>query len=197
MFELRYGSAASKSDSVSDIEPRILNQSKVDAARTDGLRINLGSGHIPVDGYVNVDLRELPNVDVVADVEHLPFAEGELKEIMSAHMLEHFPQEQLRRTLLPYWHRLLQPGGVFRAIVPDAEAMMREYSRGKYPYADLREVMYGGQDYDGDFHFNMFTPGSLDAVLREAHFIDVEIVAEGRKNGQCYEFEITAMKPAA
>ena len=45
-----------------------------DALASDGPpRLNLGCGHIPLDGYVNVDIRALPGVDVVAPVDALPF----------------------------------------------------------------------------------------------------------------------------
>ena len=79
--------------------------------------------------------------------------------------------------------------------MPDAEAMIREYSIGQYSYDDMREVIYGAQDYDGDFHFNMFTPTSLHELLHEAGFKNITIVESERKNGKCFEFEISAIKP--
>jgi predicted SAM-dependent methyltransferase len=109
--------------------------------------------------------------------------------------LEHFPQEQLRRELLPYFFNLIKQGGEFHAVVPDAEAMIQEYSNGHYPYDDMREVFYGAQDYDGDFHFNMFTPDTLSKLLLEGGFTNVSIIERGRKNGSCYEFEMVAKKP--
>jgi hypothetical protein len=195
MFEMRYGaSAPGGGDEALQADTAIVATDKVEAARRDGLRLNLGCGHVPLDGYLNVDRRALPGVDIVAEVDQLPFAAAEVQEIFSAHLLEHFPQEQLRRKLLPYYFGLIRSGGQFHAVVPDAEAMMREYARGEYPYDSMREVLYGGQDYDGDFHFNMFTPASLSELLIEAGFVNPRIIAAGRKNGQCYEFEIAADK---
>jgi hypothetical protein len=195
MFELRYG--AGRGEQGLETTARVVNPDKVASARSATVRLNLGCGHIPLDGYLNVDRRELPGVDVVAEVDQLPFGKGEVDELHSAHLLEHFPEEQLRRQVLPYWFGLLKPGGRFRAVVPDAEAMIREYSTGRYPYEDLREVTFGGQDYDGDFHFNMFTPASMSRLLTESGFEAVELVASGRRNGSCYEFEVCATKPAA
>jgi hypothetical protein len=40
------------------------------AAMSDGVRVNLGCGELAWPDYVNVDLRALPGVDVVADVRH-------------------------------------------------------------------------------------------------------------------------------
>ncbi len=197
MFELRYG-ASPPSDNAAGLSaiPEILSADKLATARRDGIRVNIGCGHIPLDGYLNVDRRALPGVDIVAEADQLPFGSGELDEIFSAHLLEHFPQEQLRRELLPYFLSLLKHGGTFRAVVPDAEAMIREYSVGRYPYSDLREVIYGSQDYDGDFHYNMFTPEALETLLLEAGFRELVIPVRGRKNGACFEFEITARREA-
>jgi hypothetical protein len=167
----------------------------VAAARKTGLRLNLGCGHIPLEDYVNVDRRKLPGVDIVAEIDALPVAESEAAEIFSAHTLEHFPEEQLRRSLLPYLVSRLRPGGVFRAVVPDAETMIREHVKGDYPWSALREVTFGGQDYDGDFHYTMFTPASLGALLEEAGLKDVNVIEKGRRNGACYEFEIEARNP--
>ncbi|MBN3824752.1 hypothetical protein G3O00_14130 [Burkholderia sp. Ac-20384] len=198
MFEMRYGAREVQPDGGAiGVKAEILSQDKLEVARREGIRLNLGCGHIPLNGYLNVDRRALPGVDVVSEVDGLPFGKGELTEIFSAHLLEHFPEEQLRRELLPYFFGLLRTGGELKAIVPDAEAMIREYSNGTYPYDDLREVMYGGQDYDGDFHFNMFTPDSMIKLLTEAGFETPTIIDRGRKNGRCYEFEITAKKPVA
>lgn len=195
MFEMRYGARkpSEKGDSL-ETETKILSPEKLRAARASGLRLNLGCGHAPLDGYLNVDRRALPAVDIVAEVDRLPFQDGDLDEISSAHLVEHFPQEQLRRELLPYWLRLLKPGGLFRAIVPDSEGMINAFKTGEYPFERLREVTFGGQDYDGDFHYNMLTPVSFSTLLSETGFADVEIVAANRENGGCKEFEIIARR---
>lgn len=189
LVELRYGDRPQSSP-----EPRVVDQGAFDAARRDGLRLNLGCGHLPIDGFVNVDGRELPGVDVIAAVDRLPVEPGEVREIHSAHLLEHFPAEQLERQLLPYWRSLLQPGGTFRAIVPDAAAMISAFSQGRIPYPQLREVFFGGQEYDGDFHFNMFTEDTLTDLLKANGFDDVTVEARGRPNGDCLELQVSARR---
>jgi predicted SAM-dependent methyltransferase len=198
MFEMRYG-ASTPSDEPDRLkaETAIVSPEKLAVARKTGIRLNLGCGHICLEGYLNVDRRRLPGVDIVAEVDDLPFEAGDVTEIRSAHLIEHFPQEQLRRTLLPYWFGLLRPGGDFTAIAPDARAMMTIYLAGEYPFEQLREVTFGGQDYDGDFHYNMLTTGSFTKLLEEAGFVNVSIVAENRVNGACKEFEIAARRPSA
>ncbi|MGB5277653.1 MAG: methyltransferase domain-containing protein, partial [Gammaproteobacteria bacterium] len=195
MYEMRYG-ASSKNGKSDGLKTKIelLSPDKLETARNEHIRLNLGCGHKPLDGYLNVDRRSLPGIDIVADVDELPFEQGEIDEIFSSHLLEHFPEEQLKRVLLHYWLDLLKPGGVFRAVVPDGDGMIKAYTGGEYPFQRLRDVTYGAQDYDGDFHFNMFTTSSLSELLAEAGFIDIKIIAENRENKGCKEFEISARR---
>lgn len=189
MNELRYGPEPGAA-----VEPRILNEGALVHAEKE-LRLNLGAGHLPLDGYVNVDIRELPGIDVVAPVDKLPFDAESVSEIFSAHTLEHFPIERLRRTLLPYWFNLLKPGGTFRAVVPDLEAMSTAYATGHMTFETVRSVTYGGQEYEGDFHFTGFTPASLAELLTEAGLVDARVIAAARPNGDCLECEVSAIRP--
>ncbi len=195
MFEMRYGTKTPTTDGQklkSKVE--ILNPEKLAAARNHKLRLNLGCGHIPLDGYINIDRRALPGVDIVAELDELPLKLGEVDEIFSAHLLEHFPQEQLRRELLPYYYSLLKEGGVFRAVVPNAEVMIQKYTEGDYRFDDIREIEFGGQDYDGDFEYNMFTPESIKKLLEEAGFTATHVNATGGPNGKSFELEISACR---
>jgi hypothetical protein len=135
-------------------------------------------------------------VDIVADLGNLPFEQGEVTEIFSSHVLEHFPEEELVRRLLPYWVSLLAPGGMFRVIVPDADTMMRSWAEGTMSFDDLRLATFGDQEYEGDFHFTMFTPATMRAHLSNAGLVDVNVDVQGRRNGVCYEMEITATRSA-
>mgnify|MGYP002654314649 FL=1 len=177
------------------VAARILAPEKLRAMQAAGaLRVNVGCGHIPLDAYLNTDMRELPGVDVVADAAGLPFEPGMVAELHSAHLLEHFPIEHLRRVVLPHWRSLLRQGGELRAIVPDAEAMLADFATREMSFDDLREVTYGLQDYDGDYHFNMFSRDQLAGLLREAGFVEVAFAAQGRRNGKCREMEIRGIR---
>ena len=198
LYEMRYGAGAAAPGGrpeAAPAAPKIVATEKVRGARAEGLRLNLGCGHIPLDGYINVDMRELPGVDLVARVDALPFERGEVAEIFSAHVLEHFTKQELERRLLPYWAGLLKPGGTFRAVVPDAKAMIQRAARGEYDFEDFRQVFFGAQDYDGDFHLNMFTAESIAAALRGAGLEAVEVIAEGRKNDNAFELEVAGRVP--
>lgn len=176
------------------VPAEILNREKYDeAARRGSFRLNIGCGHKPLPDYINVDIRSLPGVDIVAGAEELPFEPGVLAEIYSAHLLEHFTPPQLR-TLLSYWRDALSPGGILRIVVPDAEAMILAWINEQMNFGDLCEVTFGAQDYDSDFHYTMFTPASLAGLLRVSGFGNVQVKAVNRMNGKCREMELTAVK---
>lgn len=197
MFEFRYSDGRPEPSTSEPLAARIVDEQRLDdLTAAHGLRLNLGCGHLPIDDYVNVDMRELPGVDVVAAIDDLPFEDGSIVEIHSAHVLEHFPEEDLSRRLLPYWYSKLTPGGRFRAVVPDGTAMVEGYVSGDVPFEDLRAVLYGGQEYEGDFHFTMFSPDSLTKLLAGAGFVDIEIEAQGRRNDVCLELQVAALRPA-
>jgi predicted SAM-dependent methyltransferase len=198
MLEQRYGRAADPTSAPSGedgnlVAPRVMNEQKV-RAMEGNLRVNVGAGHITRDDYLNVDSRELPGIDIVADVRQLPFQPEQLKELYSAHLLEHFPVEELRRVILPRWVSLLKDGGKLVSVVPDVETMVSERAARRMPFDDFVEVMYGGQEYAGDFHFSGFSKETLTRLLEDVGLEDVKVVEEGRRNGACYEMEIEAVR---
>ena len=193
LFEIRYGMGDLVKRSTVSVEPKILDPIRKAEMGRD-VRINLGAGHVVLPDYLNVDIRDLPGIDVVAAAENLPFEPAELAEIYSAHLLEHFPAEQLRRQLLPYWVSLLRPGGRFTAIVPDIEAMTAEAATGAMPWSDFIEVVYGGQEYEGDFHFAGFSREALLALVATAGLSNGHYIETARRNGMCLEMELVATR---
>ena len=56
MYEMRYGAGEGPRESGTlAVETQILSPDKLDAARSGTLRLNLGCGHVPLEGYINVD----------------------------------------------------------------------------------------------------------------------------------------------
>ncbi len=79
-------------------------------------KLNLGCGSDIRAGYVNVDIVELPGVDVVHDLSvlPLPFADGSASEIICQDVLEHMEYIPILEDL----YRVLEPGGVLKIRVP-------------------------------------------------------------------------------
>jgi len=201
LFELRKAlkvkpaSAPGESNEQTSIEPRVLDHVKLDTNQP--IRLNLGCGHIPHPDKLNVDRRELPGVDIIASAENLPFKPASVDLIYAAHLLEHFPRRYLLDVLLPYWSSLLKPGGALQLVVPDAQAMLASHKRGEMSFDTLTEITFGKQDYDGDFHYAMYSPQTLTNLLSEAGFKQIEVLADDRINGDCREMEVQARKSGA
>lgn len=182
-------------EQASVVNPKVLPQAAQKIALQGGkIRLNLGSGNLPVDGYLSVDARELSTVDIVADVSNIPYEPSTVDEIFSAHLIEHFTRQRMEKELLPYWKSLLKTGGVFRVIFPDLEAMMEAYQAGEISFQTLSNNIMGGQDYQLDYHYAVYSPDIVVAMLEQQGFHKITIVAKGRKNGNCRETEITAVK---
>ena len=177
-------------------EPRILEPEKIAAARASGrLILNIGCEHFVDPHCVNVGARELPGVDMIADAGALPFEEATVDEISSRHFVQHFPEQDFKHRLLPHWLSVLKPGGRFRVVTPDGEAMLAAITQGSYSFQEFRDVVFGRQNCGGDFHYNLFTPESLRQLMEDAGFEQVEIPVRGRRNGRCFEFELIARRP--
>jgi SAM-dependent methyltransferase len=82
------------------------------------MKINLGSGGQPREGYVNVDSNpKSPKVSVVHDLDAYPwpFESDCADEVYISHCLEHLAD---RNRAMKEIHRILKPGGVLHALVP-------------------------------------------------------------------------------
>lgn len=184
------------SSSESEDLPIIHHQAAWEQAQQQhNIRLNLGCGHQPKAGYLNVDQRALPQVDIQADVLKLPVDGNTVKEIYAAHLVEHFTLQQLRQAILPYWRDCLQANGVLTLVAPNADAMIRAYADQQIDFQQLSTVLMGMQEYDGDFHYALLSPESLSKLLQETGFQSVEIVEAAKENGLCLEMTITARKP--
>jgi hypothetical protein len=176
-------------------EPRIVDPGQYQqrlASMGECIRINLGCGEKPQPDYINVDFRQVPDVDIVADVRRLPFEPRALAEIASAHLVEHFREYQFRSRILPYWKSLLRTDGALRIICPNWAAMLERLNTGQLSIVEFKRLTFGAQDYVGDDHLAMYTPDTLTDLLISCGFARIEILATERMNDICPEMELLA-----
>ena len=91
------------------------------------VKINLGSGHWKLEGWVNVDIDLESKPDVAANLSaDLPFASG-VAHLM--HTEDFIDQLELEHAVefLHECHRILIPGGVLRVLTPDMQKLAHLY----------------------------------------------------------------------
>ena len=151
------------------------------------MRVEIGAGEKPHPDYeVHVDLLALPDVEVRAGVDRLPFATGAVTALRANHVLEHQSYELIDETLRE-WARVLTPGGRLDIGVPDARFVAAQWVRGEIDTAEANHWILGGhseraahQGVDArgvplwiwNAHHTLFDADSLRAAVGE-HF-DVE-----------------------
>jgi SAM-dependent methyltransferase len=82
-------------------------------------RLHVGCGRMRLEGWLNLDIQDLPGVDLVVDVSGgLHFEEVEA--VYAEHFLEHLDLDRAVAFLLDV-HRCLRPGGVLRLSTPNLD----------------------------------------------------------------------------
>jgi len=96
------------------------------------IKLNIGSNNKRIDGFINVDALELPDVDVVLDITKVPYGNwhnNQVDEIVCCEVLEHISYHDVFK-VLKEWRRILKPYGKLYIQVPDIGKMCEYYARG-------------------------------------------------------------------
>lgn len=116
-----------------------------------GLFVNIGCGPCGREGWINTDIDAHTGVNRFWDCRrNLPFPDSSARWIFTEHFVEHLDYTEEIPYFLTECHRVLQPGGVIRIIVPDAEKYLRGYCRGDWD--ELARVRPLGPGHS-DAHF--------------------------------------------
>lgn len=89
------------------------------------IKLNLGSGDRPVQGYFNIDIAS-PKNDLCWDVRTIPLDDNRVDEIMAIHLIEHFKIQEIE-AILREWLRVLKPEGKLVLEFPDVRALFKSF----------------------------------------------------------------------
>lgn len=82
------------------------------------MKLDVGCGRRKKEGYVGLDKRSLPGVDVVADVtEGIPFSDNTFDEVLCNHSLGHVDKDNFLYVIEEIW-RVTKPTGTVRVVGP-------------------------------------------------------------------------------
>ena len=90
-----------------------------------GIRLDIGGGNNPQPGFINIDILDLPKVDIIHDLETFPWplSDESVSIAMASHVLEHInPAKGVFVNFMNEVWRVLKPGGQFAFVVPYAES---------------------------------------------------------------------------
>ena len=92
-------------------------QSAVTVAEPAAIKLDLGCGQVPKEGFIGVDVRALDKVSVVHDLtQHpWPWTDESVTEVHCSHFIEHVPN--LTPFMEELW-RILIPNGTATVIAP-------------------------------------------------------------------------------
>lgn len=112
------------------------------------MKLNIGSHNVRVKDFLNVDIFELPEVDIVCDITKTPWDFSEslpknkfgrsigvvrdesIDEILMVEVLEHISFHDTSKVLKEIY-RVLKPGSKIHIQVPDCGSMMEMYVMGQ------------------------------------------------------------------
>jgi SAM-dependent methyltransferase len=149
-------------------------------------RLNLGCGPQPAPGWLNVDRRAGPGVQLVCDVrEGLPLPDASMECAVAIHALPEFNWHEIP-PLLRELKRVLAPGAPLRLGLPDLDRAIDAYRRGDGAYFHVPDehardvgaklvtqiIWYGAV-------LTPFTFGYVREVLGDAGFTDIRRCAFG------------------
>jgi predicted SAM-dependent methyltransferase len=138
------------------------------------IKLHLGCGTKHIKSFTNIDIRYLPGVDEVNNIRFLRnYKENTVDEIYACHVLEHFGRWEYK-SVLTRWFELLKPEGTLKLAVPNFSAICSYYVK----TGNLNQIMgllYGGQDYDENYHYTAFDFNSLSNDLKTIGFNTVQV----------------------
>ncbi len=148
--------------------------------------LNVGAGkrtykHYPNEKFecINLDERRLPNIDIVGDMTDLSrFSDGEFDMILASDVIEHAPIARTEK-ILKEWCRVLKPGGLIEFRLPNIAAITKSYVEGKIDAKKCSWLLYGGQDYSGNFHFVGFDRKFFKDTYTKVGLVEVDYREEG------------------
>lgn len=166
----------------------------------DDVILELGGGSDPIF-HPNMDIRELPSVDIVTDItERWPLEDNSFDGVFSKYLIEHIGWRKVP-FVISEMCRVLKPGGLAVIIGPDTLEQCKEVARRNRITIDENAMIFGGQDFaeggDGEHnaHRSAFSPQYITDLMEKAGFesttierfaVQTDMIVYAKKKGNRY-----------
>lgn len=124
------------------------------------MKVNLGCGRLPLEGYVNVD-KYTNEADIKADVLECEFEDVE--DVVAFHLLEHLSKSDAALLLMKA-RKWMVPGGTLTVEVPDMTKILELGTSG----SNWASYIYGSPECEGEAHKWGYTVHDLAELVRLA-----------------------------
>ena len=141
---------------------------------TATLKLDLGCGQSPMDGFTGVDISPDCGADIVHDLLSFPwpFEDESVEEVHCSHFFEHVPGP-LRMPFMDELWRVLVPGGTAKIITPHWSSMRAiQDPTHAWPPVAPASYLYFNKQWRADNHLDHY-PVTCDFDFTYADMIDV------------------------
>lgn len=149
------------------------------------IKLNIGSNTVRFEGFKNVDIRDIPEVDIVDEVSELKKIKDNSVSYIKAHaILEHFAPDMTSK-ILKNWVSKLKSGGEIEISVPDGELIFDRYLNiepYKGNWGHLVHSIFGsmehlrewhGKDAELYMHHTLFSQDYLRQYMEKAGLTEI------------------------
>lgn len=176
------------------------------------MKLNIGGGGRPMDGYLSVDLspgrvdirtNEVSKPDIMADARDLHMIETDtVEEVMAIHLIEHLEFWEVPKALRE-WFRVLKPGGKVVIECPDVLKCCINVLQAQTTQHPILIAKGGLWGLYGDpaheeplmMHRSGWMPGTLAHELKQAGFVDPKLKTALHHWPDARDMRMEAYKP--
>ena len=160
------------------------------------MKLHLGCGSKKLSGYLNIDIRKTPAIDLICDCQNLSVSDNSVDEILSFHLFEHL-ENPLKA--LTNWRQKLKVGGKLIIECPDIEAVIHRIYLKTGNLEDILNFIYGKnfhiQKQDplyysyGQLHKFGYSKKTIKKLLSKKGF-EVSFLGMGTAEGRVSEYAL-------
>lgn len=156
------------------------------------LKLNLGSGKRPMEGWQNIDAVKHTEETIVGDILNLLYKDESIEEIFSEHVIEHLDRNEANR-FFSECNRMLKIGGLLEIVAPDMVGVINRFYN-KQPFGEyntqlvdvdvLDNFLFALHKHPYDYHKQGIYKEKLERWCAEHNFEVVELRCQGQPHSE-------------